>query len=431
MNSQDNYSGLRQFYKDGLELHEQGRFSEAVLCYQKVLDHIPDADLINYNLGLALYELARYSEAVVAFSLAARQNRQDPDYWFNLGLAARHTGQYAIAQDAYKKALALQPGNPDITYNIGCCYRIGGELEQAVTAFEKTVLLDKNHASALSNLACCLHRQGDYNQAAVTYRRLLELRPGNNAALHLLAALTGYTPASVSQEYVSKLFDDYSADFDRDLLENLEYRVPELLRIMVAEFTGFGQAKKTILDLGCGTGLSGLALVDFASVLTGIDLSEKMIAKAKERGCYDTLVVGDVVQFMTAIQQPLDMLIAADVLTYMGELEPLFKAAAGCLGEGGIFCFSTERSEKPGYHLRNTGRYAHHLDYIDALARRSGFKMLERKKENIRRERGQWIIGDIYLLAGSSKSSHIRPFYESIIVTGKINIKTNSLAACC
>lgn len=398
MNCKGKNSKLQGIYKHALELHEQSRFSEAVLLYQEILDHIPEADLINYNFGLALYKLARYPEAVEAFSLATRQNREDPDYWFNLGLAARQTRQYAVAQNAYQKALVLEPDDPDILYNIGCCYRVAGEFGQAQAAFEKTVALDSKYASAFSNLAFCLHIQGDYKQAAVIYHRLLELRPGDEAALHMLAALKGDNRGSPPPGYVSKLFDDYSADFDRDLLENLEYRVPGLLREIIDEFIKSGEKNKTILDLGCGTGLSGLALIDFASGLTGIDLSEKMIAKARDRGCYDTLVVGDVVEFMKDIEQPVDILVAADVLAYLGDLEPFFKAAAGCLVRGGIFCFSTEFSEKPGYQLHNTGRYGHHRDYIDTLARRLGFEMLKRKTKQIRRERDQWILGDIYLL---------------------------------
>ncbi len=397
MNSKEQNRELQQFYKNGLWLHEQSRFAEAVSLYQRVLNHIPDADLVNYNLGLALYELARYSEAVAAFSLAALHNPDDPDYWFNLGLAARQDGQYGVAGDAYKKSLVLQPDNPDIIYNLGCCYRAAGELEQACETFQKTVTLDRNHASALSNLACCLHMQGEYGQAAVAYRRLLELRPGDEAASYMLAAIEGDNITSAPPGYVARLFDDYSADFDRDLLGNLEYRVPELLGKMVAEFINPDEKKKTILDLGCGTGLSGLALIDFASSLTGIDLSEKMIGKARDRGCYDTLVVGDVVEFMAANDAPVDMVTAADVLTYIGDLEPLFAQAAGCLAPGGIFCFSTELSEKPGYQLLNNGRYGHHRDYINTLAHRFGFKILKREEEKIRRERGQWIIGDIYL----------------------------------
>ncbi len=397
-NNQKNRVRLQGFYAHALELHEQKKFMEAVVLYQKILNQIPDADLINYNLGLALYELAEYRQSMAAFALAVRYNPDDPDYWFNFGLAARQHGEYDIAEDAYKKALALQPDNSDTFYNLGCCYRAAGEIKKARAAFEKTISLEKDHAPALSNLACCLHLGGNYEQAAVIYLRLLELRPGDEAAIYMLAALKGDGPTSPPPGYVSQLFDGYSADFEHDLLENLNYRVPELLREMIAEVIGSGDNKKNMLDLGCGTGLAGLALADFVRTMTGVDLSEKMIAKARAKGCYDILVVGDVVEFMKTMAQPVDLLVAADVLTYLGDLEPLFQAAGNCLIRGGIFCFSTEQSEKTDYQLYKTGRYGHHPDYIHGLAHLAGFAILKRKKEKIRRERNKWITGNIYLL---------------------------------
>ena len=50
-------------------------------------------------------------------------------------------------------------------------------------------------------------------------------------------------------------------------------------------------------DLGCGTGLSGLAFIDIVEELVGVDLSPEMIEKAKQRRIYHELHVGE----MTAI----------------------------------------------------------------------------------------------------------------------------------
>ncbi len=57
------------------------------------------------------------------------------------------------------------------------------------------------------------------------------------------------------------------------------------------------------LDLGCGTGLSGAAFRGMVDVLTGIDLSTKMIARAKAKGIYDDLVHVDISSFLTGIPQ--------------------------------------------------------------------------------------------------------------------------------
>jgi predicted TPR repeat methyltransferase len=49
------------------------------------------------------------------------------------------------------------------------------------------------------------------------------------------------------------------------------------------------------IDLGCGTGLMGPLLRPYVGRLEGVDLSAGMVQKAKDRGCYDKLDVGELV----------------------------------------------------------------------------------------------------------------------------------------
>ena len=45
-----------------------------------------------------------------------------------------------------------------------------------------------------------------------------------------------------------------------------------------------------VLDAGCGTGLCGPLLAPYARRLIGVDLSEGMLALAKEKHVYDALI---------------------------------------------------------------------------------------------------------------------------------------------
>lgn len=389
---------LQALYSSALEQHEQGELDAAVSLYRNILEYIPDADLVRYNLGLALYARKDFSEASAAFLHAARMNPDDPDYWFNGGLALKQSGEFARALEAYAKAHELQPEDVDILYNIGCCHQAAGNRTGAMQAYARVLEFSEKHCSALSNLAYCTHLEGDYEEAAVLYRRLLALRPGHTAARYMLDALEGKNTAAPPSEYVQHLFDGYSENFDQDLLENLSYRVPALLHSLLAETIGPGRKDRRTVDLGCGTGLSGQAVVGYAASLVGVDLSGNMVREAEKKGCYDELVVGDVVAFLHRLSDPADLLLAADVLTYLGDLEPLFLAASGALQPGGLFCFSTERGDGEGWQLRVTGRYGHGRGYIRELARKTGFQTLTSREADIRRERDRWIAGELYLL---------------------------------
>ncbi len=389
---------LQKLYSLALELHEQDKPDQAVALYERILSNIPDADLVLYNLGLALYALEQFTAAPTAFLRATEINPTDPDYWFNGDLALKQTGKFTLALAAYEKALALQPADPDILYNMGCCHQAAGDRAEAAAAYEKVVAVSENHSSALGNLAYCTHLQGDYDRAAVLYRRLLALRPDHTAAGYMLDALEGKNTSAPPPEYVRRLFDGYSENFDQDLLENLSYRVPQLLCSLLVDAVGPGCKEKQVVDLGCGTGLSGRAVFEYASSLTGVDLSAKMVEEAEKKGCYDELVVGDVVEYLMGLPQSVDLLLAADVLTYLGDLDPLFKAASESVQVRGLFCFSTERGDDEDWQLRVTGRYGHGRKYVQALADRVGFQVLACRGADIRKERGRWIAGDLYLL---------------------------------
>ena len=102
----------------------------------------------------------------------------------------------------------------------------------------------------------------------------------------------GDAPGALPQAYVARLFDDYAPRFDKHLTKNLGYRAPALIAEALSAVAS-GRRFASALDLGCGTGLMGEALRGRVDRLTGVDLSAAMIAKARERGVYDELVVGD------------------------------------------------------------------------------------------------------------------------------------------
>ena len=60
-----------------------------------------------------------------------------------------------------------------------------------------------------------------------------------------------------------------------------------------------------------------------------------MIAKARERGGYDALLVDDALA-MLGREPPgsFDLIVAADALVYVGDLAPLFVAVRGCADRG-------------------------------------------------------------------------------------------------
>ena len=396
---------LRGVYTEALAAHEAGESEQAVQLYDRILARYPDADLVLYNRGLALYELARFAEAADSFSHAALVRDDEADYRFNLGLALKQDHRYSEAEQAYKQALQLQPNDPDILYNLANCCREGGNLEQAAAGYEQLLIQDPEHQEALNNFAYLCHCQHDYERAEQLYQQLLVLQPKHPGALHMLAAIRGTAEQSPASEYVRDLFDQYSDTFEQSLVEKLEYRVPQLLFDLLdtcGELAADNRKGFTdCLDLGCGTGLAGQLFKPLVSRLTGVDLSGNMVALAGEKGIYDRLATDDVVHFLDNEPQPFDLHIAADLLTYLADLEPILQAVAARSTPGSLFIFSTEHGSRPGWQIRPTGRFAHHPEYIIETATQYGWQMICREQADLRREGDDWVKGDLFILQSS------------------------------
>ena len=205
------------------------------------------------------------------------------------------------------------------------------------------------------------------------------------------------TPAVMPSGYVRALFDDYAPRFDRELVGRLGYATPGHL---VAALDEVGDRRFAhVLDLGCGTGLMGAAIRERADCLVGFDLSPAMLRIAAERGIYDTLAAGDVVDLMAAeAENTFDLVLAADLLPYVGNLAPLFAAVARVLAPGGVFAVSAERHDGEGFVLGEALRYRHSAAMLAEAGTAAGLTMLTLEPQSLRREKGVPVAGLIGLL---------------------------------
>ncbi|GAB4342433.1 MAG: hypothetical protein Kow0089_17500 [Desulfobulbaceae bacterium] len=388
---------IENLYQGALALHARGEHRQAVHLYCRVLDHHRGSAEIFYNLGLAWFELGCYPEAIEACRRAAALDPEDGDIFFNLGLACKMNAQYDEAEEAYLTALSLSDDRTDILYNLGCCYQDAGHVDQACLVYDHLLELVPDHLPALNNLAYLLHLREEYDAARELYARILALDPDRQSAQHMFATLSGETTKAPPPEYVRELFDRYSDRFEESLVNELEYHTYCILRQAVEGVTESRRRFNHALDLGCGTGLAGEAFRPLCSRMTGVDLSENMLARAAEKNLYNELHCAEIIDFLQCTNTEYDLIVAADVLPYLGDLAPLFRAAAEQAAPGALFCLSSEGCDIHPWELRVTGRYAHHPDYLAGTALRNDWLVLERFTANIRRENNAWINGTIFV----------------------------------
>jgi predicted TPR repeat methyltransferase len=255
--------------------------------------------------------------------------------------------------------------------------------------------IDEEALAEAYNRALELEKAGDVDAAVKAYEEVLAIDPEDHggAAVRIAAMGRGETPAKAPDAYVETLFDQHAEVFEDVLVDQLGYHVPMLVRQRL-QALNLGPFKR-LLDLGCGTGLTGGTLRDLCEEMTGIDLSENMVEIAHEKDLYETLFVAEVEDFLDDNDEdPFDIITATDVLPYLGGLEPLFFGAAENLTPGGLFIFSSETLPDEtlagrAYMVGPHQRFAHSETYVRERLAATGFELVEITDINVRMEDGQ------------------------------------------
>jgi predicted TPR repeat methyltransferase len=355
----------------GVLAHQQGRSDEAVALIEKSLALVPDRADCYSNLGIVFQSAGRLDRAIDAYRQAIAIDPGHANAYSNLGVLLRATGKPSDAEAAYRMAIRLDPNHIDAYTNLGILLNGLARTKEAAACYCKVITLRPKHREARRLLALAHCMLGEVGQAVKIFEAWLEEEPGDPIARHMLAACTGReVPPRASNGFVEKTFDSFAASFESKLA-SLSYRAPALVAAMV-EDAGLEPSKRLdVLDAGCGTGLCGPLMAPYARRLVGVDLSEGMLAHAREKHVYDALTKAELTEYLRDNRKAFDVIVSADTLVYLGDLENVLAAAAGALRPRGLLVFTLEDAvdgeADVDYRLEVHGRYSHARRYVERL----------------------------------------------------------------
>jgi predicted TPR repeat methyltransferase len=283
----------------------------------------------------------------------------------------------------------------DRRYGFAMALAERGDREGAADLLAQAVEIAPQFASGWFALGELREALGDHAGAHDAFMRAQAADPDDvhGAALRL-ARLDSSVADAMSAGYVRTLFDQYATRFDA-ALENLAYRGPSLLLGALAracEASGWAMWFGRALDLGCGTGLAGAAVRPCCDWLVGVDASSGMVAQARHKQIYDELEVGEVAAFLAAQRASgarYDLVLAADVCPYFGDLAPLLAAVAPVLSERALVGFTVETHVGTGVVLGDKLRYAHGEDHVRGAVAAAGLALQSIDHAAIRTEAGK------------------------------------------
>ena len=376
---------------------QQGEAEKAIAQFDKLIQHeAADGDTF-HDLGQAFLLNHQPEDAVISLEQAIVLESKTDDCNHLLGNAFIMQGDYEKALNYFLRQIELAP-MPESYYNIGVLLMYQERNKEAIEYLKQAAELDPTYLPTHLNLGSIYLKLNRMNDAIAQYKKANELKPDDPEIKHILNALNQeQTPDAAPKEYLQHLFDQYATYYDQHLTQHLKYDVPKkLFDAIDLELSGKDQL--TILDLGCGTGLCAPYFRLIAEKLIGVDISEQMVATAKQKELYDELLVDDIHDAISKFNN-IDIVIAADVFTYIGKLDDLFKKIHSVLNESGLFAFSVEKTNTEPYELHQSIRYAHSRAYLEKVIQDAGFDIVNFDNLILREQKKKPVEGYLIVLS--------------------------------
>jgi predicted TPR repeat methyltransferase len=296
------------------------------------------------------------------------------------------------AEGMMRKLFSLKENwykNTDIVknnYELGLTHFQRGNISDAVFRFKLVTWIEPAHGEAWYYLGRSQLAEGKLAQASESLKKALKLKPDHELAGYFLALALGKSapaeilPRRMPRALVTEHFDAIAATYNKEQLESFEYKGHMALIEAVRPLLVQGRIDHIVVELGVGTGLCGALLQDVSAHITGVDISQKMLEEAMKvqapngKKIYDALIHRDAVDFLKEVApDSADIVLACQLISYMGDVEELFAQAARVLKPGGLFGVTAEKMDGSGYRFDPAaGVFRYGATYLQDLAAKSG-----------------------------------------------------------
>lgn len=171
--------------KEGVALHNQGKFAEAIDKYNEVLKTDPENEYANYEIAFSLYASKKPQDAIPHIQKAAKSTNTSLSVAAYSLLASiydeGHQSQKAI--ETYNQAIKINPDYPQIYFNLGVAYFRNQQYAEAENAAIEAIKHNPKNASSQRLYALVTFHQNKRANALLGFCSFLLLEPtGQRAA---------------------------------------------------------------------------------------------------------------------------------------------------------------------------------------------------------------------------------------------------------
>lgn len=364
--------------QEGLCHMQQGNLKEAEACFDKVIARCPTYLWGHIYKGRALMEARQLTQAEASMARALKLNPQCFEALFALAVLNDWQGQGEIAIRYAMDAIKAKPLGWECHTFLGAILVRDRHYAEAQQVLAQALTIRYDDSYVLQLLFLALRMTNREPEFIIYVRKQLARHPDNKVLLHFQAMAEGELPPTAPLEYSKGYYDGFADQYDHTQQDVVSYKAPKVLADAIKSWLDATSATiNDLLDLGCGTGLVANALQETVKHRVGVDISPRMLAKARSKKLYHTLHLQDILPFMLGSSQAYDLVTAADVLCNTGDLSPFVKAARNVLTPRGLLAFTIEKDfHAEEYRLCTNGRYTHAPKYVRHSLISKGYEIL-------------------------------------------------------
>jgi protein O-GlcNAc transferase len=147
-----------------ITLHNQGRFAQAIVEYERILRDRPDDETVAANLASALVRAGRLDEGINRYRELTSRGSQLPELWFNFANALQRAGNPDEARQTFERTLEIAPKFFPAALNLANLIRDSGDTDSAVAMYRRAIEMNPQHPKPRINLAKLLRSQKNFNE---------------------------------------------------------------------------------------------------------------------------------------------------------------------------------------------------------------------------------------------------------------------------
>jgi len=155
----------------------KGDYSEAMTCYENIIEIDPNHAKAWTSKGSAFKNLKRYDDALESYNKALEIDPKDVLAWTTKGDTLINLNKFDEALESFDEALKIDPTYLEAWANKGYVLYEQEKYEETVTSYDEALKMNPKYVEAWNNRGLAFTKMGRLDEALESFDKALEINP--------------------------------------------------------------------------------------------------------------------------------------------------------------------------------------------------------------------------------------------------------------